>query len=208
MEHIKLAAQPRTVTGKAVRRLRREGIIPVVIYGGNVEGGVSLQVNERELQRVLHHAGGVRVIDIDVEGGKRYPVLARVVDRHPLRHEVMHVDFLAVRLDQPIEAEVSVVLIGESEAVGRNEAVLMQVLESVTVSALPDSLPASVELDISSLTEIGQQLTVADLKAIKGVTLVTDGEAMIASLVALGRTLEEEDAAEAAGDEAESDDDA
>lgn len=195
MEHIKLAAQPRTVKGKAVSRLRREGIIPVVIYGGNVEGSVVLQVNGRDLQRVLQHAGGVRVIDIDVEGGKRYPVLARAVERHPLRHEVMHVDFLAVRLDQLIEAEVSVVLVGESEAVENGTAVLMHVLDSVTVSALPDALPDHVEVDISALTEIGQQLTVADIKVAKGVTLVTDGEAMIVSLTAPARTLEEQDAA-------------
>lgn len=191
MDHIKLSAEKRTITGKAVARLRRDGIIPIVVYGGNVEGALTLQVNERELQRVLHRAGTGTVIDLEVEETS-YPVLARSVDRHPTRHDIRHADFLAVRLDQPIEAQVRLILVGGSTLVDNNEAILMQSQDTVTVRALPDQLPQNLELDISSLEEIGQQLTLGDVPVADGVTLVGDKEAVVAALAAPTRPVEEE----------------
>lgn len=184
MDHQKLNAEPRSVTGKAVARLRRDGLVPVVVYGGTLEGALSLQINERELDRVLNRAGTSTVIDLDVAGGQRYPVLTREVQRHPLRHNITHVDFLAVRLDRVIQAEVALVLTGEPEIVANNEALLMHILDAVTVEALPDRLPNRIEVDVSGLSEIGQQITVADLSVAEGVRIMTDSEALIATLAA------------------------
>jgi large subunit ribosomal protein L25 len=153
---------------------------------------------------VLHTAGTAAVIDLHVQG-KSYPVLTRAVQRDVLRHHVTHVDFLAVRMDQLIEAQIPITLIGESGPVEDREAILMHPLDTLTVRALPDELPTHIDVDISVLTEIGQSITVADLKLPQGVVVVTDSETLLAALNPLSRavaTAAEEAAAEAEGAEA------
>ncbi len=182
MDHITLFAQNRSLTGKAVKRLRKEGVIPIVVYGGTVEGAIPLQVNERDLNRVLRSAGAVRVIDLQVDG-TRYPVLTREVQRHPTRHAITHVDFLAVRLDQLIQAEVRIVLIGEATALETSLGVLSQVSDRVMVEALPEKLPGHIDLDISDLSEIGQMVTVADLPKSGDYTIISDPETLLIAVV-------------------------
>jgi large subunit ribosomal protein L25 len=196
MAHIVLNAENREVTGKEVRRLRQDGIIPVVVYGGTLTSALSLQVSQRELDKVLRQAGASQVIDLTVEG-KRYPVLTREVQRHVTRHTITHVDFLAVRLDQLIEAQIPVHIVGEAAPVERREAVLSTPLNALTIRALPEELPAQIEVDISGLTEVGQSITVADLSLPAGVTVVTDAEATLAALAAPTISAEAEAEAEA-----------
>lgn len=187
MEHLKLSAQPREVTGKEVKRLRNEGIIPVVVYGGAVDGAVALQIDERDLNRVLGQSGTSTVIDLEVDGGDNYPVLPREVQRHPLRHTITHVDFLAVRMDRVIQANVALTLLGEPEIVTNNQAILVQAANNVSVEALPDALPSSLEVDVMSLEEIGDQLTATAIKLPEGVKLLTDEETVVALLTAPSR---------------------
>ena len=194
MKHLTLSVQPRTVLGKQVKHLRADGMVPGVVYGGALDEPKSLQMNLRELDRVLVQAGTSTVIDLQIEGSRSLPVLARVVQRHPLRHTVTHVDFLAVRMDRPITVAVPVQLVGESEAVEAKTALLMTLLDTVEVEALPDNLPSHLELDISVLTEAGQNLTAGDIALPANVTLVSDPEAQVVSLAAPSLTLEEEDA--------------
>ncbi|MBA3534703.1 MAG: 50S ribosomal protein L25 [Ardenticatenales bacterium] len=201
MEHIKLNAENREVTGKKVSRLRKEGIVPAVVYGGPLTSAISLQINGKELDKALRQAGTGRVIDLAVQG-KSYPVLARMVQRHVTRHQITHIDFLAVRMDQPIEAQIPISIIGESALVENHEAVMMHPLDSLTVRALPDELPAHVEIDISALTEIGQSITVADLKLPRGVMVMNDSDILLVSLVAPSREVEAEDEAVAEAGEA------
>lgn len=191
MEHIILTAESRTTTGKAVRRLRQDGIIPVVVYGGPLTESLSLQVDQRELGRVLTQAGTAKVIDLKVESTS-YPVLTREVQRDPIRQDITHVDFLAVRLDQLIEAEIPVLLVGTSQLVNNNEAILMHAYNSLTVRALPEELPSQIEVDISSLTEIGQSITVSDLPLAEGVEIMTDPDSAVVSLMPPTRAVTEE----------------
>ncbi|MDQ4078494.1 MAG: 50S ribosomal protein L25 [Chloroflexota bacterium] len=181
MEQITLFAQPREVTGKAVKRLRRQGLIPAVVYGGPVEGSLSLQVDERELGRVLGVAGASRIIDLQVDGAS-YPVLTREVQRHPTRLSILHVDFLAVRMDKLIQADIRVVLVGVSPVEENPEAVMAQVADRVTVEALPANLPTQLELDISGLSEVGQTLTAGDLPLPSDVRLVSDEDTLLVSV--------------------------
>lgn len=192
MDHIKLSAQKRTVTGKAVRHLRREGVVPVVVYGGTLQESVSLQMAEKELARALQRAGTTQLIDIQVDGDKSYPVLVRTVQRHPTRHELTHVDFLSVRLDQLIQAEIPLHPVGEPALVESNEAILFQAANHLTVEALPEALPSFLEVDVTSLTEVGASITAGDVRLAEGVTLVTDPETMLYSLSPLAREVEEE----------------
>ena len=204
MKRLSLSVENRTVRGKEVKHLRRDGIVPVVVYGAALDEPQSLQVSSRELERILSHAGPSTVIDLQ-QGGRALPVLTRAVQRHPLRHTITHVDFLAVRMDRTIVAAVPLHFVGESSAVEAKSALLMQPADSIEVEALPDNLPAALEVDVSVLTEVGQHLTAADLTLPENVTLVTDGETQIASLIPPALTLEEEDAlvAEAEGEEEE-----
>jgi large subunit ribosomal protein L25 len=183
MAHIKLSVETREVTGKKVNRLRNEGIIPIIVYGGILDNALALQVSERELARALSAAGAARVIDLEVDRGRSYPVLARVVQRHPTRHSILHVDFLSVRLDQPIQAEIPVTLAGDSPIEDSTEAMLTQITNLLTIEALPDSLPSEIEVDISGLTEVGQMVTAADLTLPENVTLISDPETLLVSVV-------------------------
>lgn len=193
MKRLSLSVESRTVKGKEVKHLRRDGIVPVVVYGAALDEPQSLQVNSRELERLLSHVGASTVIDLQQEGGP-LPVLTRHVQRHPLRHTIMHVDFLAVRMDRTTVAAVPLHFVGESPAVEDKTALLMHLADNIEVEALPDNLPASLEVDVSALTEVGQFLTAAELVLPESVTLVTDGETQLASLIPLALTLEEEDA--------------
>lgn len=183
MAHLELATQSRTITGKKVRNLRRQGVVPIVVYGGNIEGALSLQVGEKVLQSVLRDSGTSRVIDLKIDGKRQYPVLARTVSRHPTRNNLLHADFLAVRLDQTVKAEIPIKLVGSSSAVGSNAAVLMQTVSKVVVEALPEKLPVYVEGDISPLEQVGHRLSVSNLKSYDGVKILTDPKMTIVHLI-------------------------
>lgn len=201
MEHLKLNAQMRDVRGKAVRHLRRDGFIPVIVYGGALEDAMSLQVSERELSRALNKAGASALIDIEVDG-RTYPVLARSVQRHPMRHTLLHVDFLSVRLDRPIQANIPVVAVNESPLVERGEAILVTGTDTVSVEALPERLPPHIDADLSILTDLDVNILARDLILAEGVTLVTDPETVIFAVTPPALEVVEEPA-EAAAEDAE-----
>lgn len=182
MAHVALTAQQRTQFGNGpTRRLRREGLVPGIIYQS---GGPSLalSVGGRELRRALVEGGRTGVIDLAIEGDRARPVLVKDWQLDPVRGEVIHVDFQEVDLTQEVSAPVAVTLVGTAAGV-RDGGVLDQTLREVEVSALPDALPDHIELDVSAL-EIGAAITVADITAPEGVTIVTDPETVVASVVA------------------------
>lgn len=181
---IELKAAPRTVLGKKVKQLRRQGFIPGVVYGAALEEPVSVQVDARELRKALQQAGVSHLIDLQIEGQSRpLSVLVRDVQRDPVRHDLLHVDFLAVRMDEAVRIEVPVHISGEPAPVGQNIAVVSQVLEVVEVEALPAHLPSSIDVDVTDLLKnVGDVLTVADLPVPEGVEILTDAEVAVAVL--------------------------
>jgi large subunit ribosomal protein L25 len=196
--HTRLDAHSRTEFGNGpTRRLRRQGLVPGVVYQ---RGSDSLHVAlpDRELRRALSDGGRTSVIDLSIAGASPRPVLFKDWQLHPVRGEVIHIDFLQVDLTQEIETSVAIVLTGDPVGV-REGGILDQVLREVTVSALPDSLPDNVEIDVSGL-DVGDSITVADLSAPPGCTITSDPELGVASVVAPTVTAEDEaeDAAEAA----------
>ena len=189
MSDATLIAQKRTETGSNVaRRLRRDGQVPAVVYGLDA-GTDSVTVPARELDHILHSASGYNtLITLSVNGGKTL-ALARQVHRHPVKGTVVHVDFVRVRADQTIEAEIPIQFLGEAEGV-RNGGLFEQSIFAVTVEALPGDIPNAFEHDISEMT-IGDAIHVRDLAVAAGVTVLTEGDDVVAH-ISLPRAAEEE----------------
>ncbi|MCW3065647.1 MAG: ribosomal rRNA E-loop binding protein Ctc/L25/TL5, partial [Solirubrobacterales bacterium] len=172
----KLPASLRDVDGsREARRLRRAGQIPGVVYGGG-EDPVALQIEVLTLRRVLAHAG--QIVDLDLDG-TTIPVLLKDTQRHPVNGEPVHVDLLRVRMDVAIQTTVVVELVGFDDAPGAKEGgVIEQVNRDVTVEALPGDIPDGLQLDVSGM-EVNDTLTLADLIAPSGVTLVDEPETVL-----------------------------
>jgi large subunit ribosomal protein L25 len=199
-----LTVSPREVVGKKSEQLRRQGLLPGIVYGYDVQEPLRVQVDRREFERVYNRAGANSLIDLHMEGIRTIRVFVHEVARHPVSRQFLHVDFTAVNLKQPVTADVALVLIGEAPASRGGEGMVLQTLETLHVRALPTHLPSNVEVDISSLEEVGQAIHVSDLTLPGDVEVLTDPEATIVHIAALRAMAEEEEAAtEAAEAEAE-----
>lgn len=181
-EKIVLTATKRTVVGKQVKALRRAGKLPGVIYGKHIEP-VAISLEAHESGRILAGVGPSTLITIDVEG-QQYPVLVRDRQYNYIYRYLTHIDFLAVSMTETLRAEVRVELTGKSSAVKDFSAVVVHLLESLEVECLPKDLPENFTLDISGLKNIGDSLTVADLKVPAGVELLHDPEEVIVQITA------------------------
>lgn len=179
-ESTTLTVSPRQAGGsREARRLRRQGNVPGVIYGGG-DDPVSFQVPARTLRHALS-AGGA-VIDVSVEGGSSGPVVVKELARHPLTGDTVHVDLLRVRLDEKIQSTVVLELTGEEDAPGvRENGVLEHVTRELTVEALPNDIPDTLTHDVSEM-QIGDTLTLESVRPPAGVALVDDPETVIATL--------------------------
>lgn len=192
-ENYVLEAQPRTVIGKKVGRLRRSGLVPVVVYGPKTEA-VSLQVEYRPLQIALMKAGGTNLIEIRYEGGS-HVVLAREVQRDILRSDILHVDFFAVDLKAKISIDVPIHFVGESPAVQARKGILITGPTMLTIETLPSHLMSQIEVDLSNLNEIGDAVHVRDLKLDADITIINDPDEMIARISQTSAARSEEDEA-------------
>lgn len=179
-EYIKIDATKRTVVGKQVKQLRREGMVPAIVYGPEREP-LSLTLDKRELRQTLLTAGGTQIIEIVVDG-ETIPTLAREVQRDPIYGEIMHVDFYQVSMTRSIRADVPVILTGDNELVNSGAAVLVHGLNALVIEALPADLPPQIEVDITGLAEIGDQIVVSDLVLPKGTEAIADDTELIVKL--------------------------
>ena len=178
MSRPKLSVQPRSVHGKEVSKLRKSGTLPAVVYGAGVESQ-SVAVDAREFEVLRRHAGRHAVVDLQMDGAKPLPVLLHAIQEHPVSRKTLHIDFLAVNMDEERTMDVPLVIVGESEAIERLGGVLLHLRDAVVVKAKPDDIPSGIELDITPLVDFETTLHVSDLKMPDGVTLVTDeGEAL------------------------------
>ena len=194
----KLDVKERTALGSAhTRRLRAQGYVPGVLYGKGEPRAIA--VPERALRTALTGPSGMHaVLDVVLEGQKTaHPSILKEFQQDPLRGKVSHIDLHEVRLDQPIQSAVQVVLVGEA-AGAKVGGALSQIANEVTVEALPMEMPERLEADVSAL-EIGDALRLADLVAPEGATFVDDlEETVIATVTQPTRVEEPEEAEEAA----------
>jgi large subunit ribosomal protein L25 len=204
-ERVKLMVQDRAILGSAeARRLRRQGIVPGVLYGRDQP--VSISIAERDLRAALTTRGGLNaVLDVVVDGGEVHSSVLKDYQQDPVRGLITHVDLQEVRLDQPIHATVPVTLHGEPVGV-KEGGVLTQVTNELNVEALPMEVPEHLEVDVSEM-QIGDTLRLSALPASPGVTLLDDPEQTVLATVTQPRTEEEPETVEAVaeGEEAVAD---
>jgi large subunit ribosomal protein L25 len=189
---------------RATKRLRRQGLVPGVIYGGS-DDTLTFKVDSRVLRQVL--VDGAALFDVQIDGDAR-PVIIKDQQFHPVRDEILHIDLLEVRLDEKIRSMVSIELEGADEAPGVKEGgVLDQVTREVEIEALPTDIPEQITVDVSGL-DIAATLTLAELQAPSGVVFVDENldEITIATVVVpteVEEPEEVEEETELVGDEAE-----
>jgi large subunit ribosomal protein L25 len=213
MARQQLSAQPRTVLGKKVKKLRREGLVPGVLYGPAVEGVRPLALTAREVERMYAYAGTSTLLDLVVDGGQPQPVLIHAVQHDALRRHLLHIDFLAPDMRVELTVTVPIALVGEAPAVETEGGVLTQLVTELQVRCLPDAIPHALEFDLSGLTEVGAQVTAGEIPLPAGVGLVSPEDELVLKVdlpqLAEPEAVEEaeetaaDEAAEAAGEEPE-----
>jgi len=169
-EKHEIKAEIRTVLGRKVKHLRDAGLVPATIYGHKFES-VSIQFNALELQKIYDKVGESGLIELLV-GSDKYNIIFRNPQYSPVESEIVHIDCYKVNLKEKISAFIPIVLIGESPAL-KDGNTLVSITDEVEVEALPTDLPESIEIDISILTEVGQMITVEDIKLDEKVTMIT-----------------------------------
>ncbi len=189
---------------RAVRRLRRTGVVPGVVYGGSEGDSASFKVDYRVLRQVL--VDGSALIDLKI-AGKTRPVIVKDQQVHPVRGEVMHIDFLEVRLDEKIQAPVAVHIEGAEEAPGIKEGgVMEQVTHQLNIEALPTDIPDFITVDVSGM-EIAATMHLSEIDPPAGVEYLDDPEETIIATVVVPTEVEEpeevEEETELVGEEGE-----
>lgn len=176
-DRLVIDAEPRAVVGKKVKQLRREGLVPAVIYG--INDPITIQMDNILLRRVLRRAGTTNLINISV-GSDTRTVLAREIQQHLTRGDLIHVDFQEVDLKVKITAEATLVLVGRSQMMEDALGSDVLALNSVEIEALPDDLIAEIEVDVSQMESADEPIYVSDLPVPDGVVILTDPETAVA----------------------------
>jgi large subunit ribosomal protein L25 len=182
-----LRAEPRSIVGKKVRNLRRQGLVPANIYGH--AASTPIQLTARDVENTIHRAGRTQLIDLAI-GGETTTVLIKEWQRHPYKSDLLHVDFYRVAMTETLRMDVPLRTSGEAPAVKSANGLPFQSLSFISVECLPGDIPEAIEVDLSGLEEIDAAIYVRDLSAPAGVTILTDGDEMVVKIMA--PTVEEE----------------
>lgn len=179
MDKLELKTVSREITGKKVKALRNQGIVPLHLYGGK-RPSLSLQAEMSTTDKVLRMAGSTRLVDLLVDHDEKgRKVLVREVQRDYLSGKPLHVDFYEVSMKEKIKVEVPVALVGEAPALKDRKAVMVENIRSIEVECLPDRIPQKVEVDITSLAQIGDAVHVSDIKLGEGITILVSAEEVV-----------------------------
>jgi large subunit ribosomal protein L25 len=176
-----LAAEHRELTGKKVAHLRQAGRLPAVVYGHGVASD-NVSIDTHEFEQLRRHTGPNALVDLSVDGKTPRPVLVYGVQVHPVNRRPLHVDLFLVRMTEELTVDVPLVATGESPAVTVHGGTLLHPMESVRVRALPDHLPQLIEYSVASIADFDTTVHVRDLVIPADVTLLTDGDEIIAKV--------------------------
>ena len=180
MKHPQLASEPRTVLGKKVKKLRREGLLPANVYGKGLPS-TAIQVKMSDFQAVYKEVGETGLVDLKV-GADSKPVLIKNLQMEFPLHTPLHVDFYQVNLKEKVKTMVPVVLTGEPKAVTDKLGLLLQTLAEVEIEALPAELPENIEVSVEHLAAVDDHILVEALKAPAGVTILTGADQDVAKI--------------------------
>ena len=183
MEKFSLAAQKRQARGKAIKKLRADGKLPAVIYGHGKETE-TLELNATEFGRVFDQAGYNGILLVKIGDERAVNALIHEVQFSPLKRQPIHADLYRVKMDELIRTSVPLLFTGESTAVFQDGGSLMPNLEEVEVEALPGNLPSNIEVDISVLDDFDKTITVADLKTLAEVKILTEEQELVVRIEA------------------------
>ncbi|MEK7581451.1 MAG: 50S ribosomal protein L25 [Patescibacteria group bacterium] len=202
MEQTPLVAQKRTILGKKVKQLRREGILPAHVFGHKVETD-HVQVNAHDFAKVFEKVGETGIIALTIDGVKK-PVMVRDTQLNPITDDLVHIDFYQVNLSEKVKVNVPIEIIGESPAVEKKIGLLLTPITEVEVEALPGDLPENIEVDITNLLNIDDEIKVKDLKVDRSkIEVLTDEELVVAQIGELVTKEMEELEAEVEAEQAE-----
>ncbi|MGA2873711.1 MAG: 50S ribosomal protein L25 [Candidatus Dormibacteria bacterium] len=194
-----LEVAPRLTVGRHVSSLRRQGLVPGIVYGHAVTP-FAVEVPDREFSRVFHRAGRSHLLQLKVEGEpSTRPVLIKELQLNPRTAAAVHVDFFQVNLLEKLTVQVPVVLVGEPPAIKLNVGELLHLVHQIEVSCLPDAIPGEIDIDISELAAIDDAVRIGAIRLPEGVELAgtIDPEEVIAK-IAPTRVQEEEEVPAAA----------
>ncbi|MEH7125102.1 50S ribosomal protein L25/general stress protein Ctc [Bacillus sp. JJ1532] len=173
------AKERKEFRGSVLTRIRQEGNIPAVVYGAKIESQ-SIYFNEKDFTKVIRQVGRNGVISLDLSG-KKHNVVLSDYQADPIKNEIIHVDFLAVDMNQEITANVRIALTGDAAGV-KDGGVMQQALHEVSVTATPDNIPQSVDVDVTSL-QVNETLTIGDIKTNLNYEINNEEEEVIASIL-------------------------
>lgn len=192
-DEITFRVVPRTVVGKKVKQIRREGWVPLALYGPGFETEL-YQATEFDVNQMLAAAGMTNLISMQVEGGKKpLQALVREIQRDVLTDALIHLDLYRISMTHKLSTEVPIELVGESPLVVQGEAMLLTLIDRVEVECLPGDLVSSLELDISPLQSMGDSLLVKDLAVPRGIAVLADDDEVVVRLAHAFRVEEEEE---------------
>jgi large subunit ribosomal protein L25 len=178
-EKHQVKATTRTVVGRKVKKLRKEGFLPATVYGKAFES-ISIQFNLIEVEKLFNEIGESTLLEVLLDEKEKLPVLFRNPQYHPIEGDLIHIDCYKVNLKEKITTMVPIEFIGESQSV-KNGNTLVTVTDEIEIEALPADLPESIEIDLSILDNVEATITVADLKIdTSKLTILTDAEQLIA----------------------------
>ena len=204
MESTSLKAQTRTVISKGLNRLRRDGLLPGVLYASNVDP-VALQLPAHEAGQLLTRLQGTVLIDLEVDG-QTHTTIVRELQRDVLRGNPVHVDFMAVDMEQVLNIMVPINLVGESPAVATGEYAVMTSLYELEVECLPKDIINIIEVSVEGLTDLGDTILVSDVVVPEGINILTDLEESVARVAYAGIVEVEEEEEEEEGLELDAED--
>lgn len=191
MEQTPLVAQKRTVLGRKVKTLRKQGLLPAHVFGHKIPT-IHVQVKTTDFQKVFGKVGETGIIDLQVDGlpaeakalaGQKHPVLVRSVQIHPVTDQPLHIDFYQVNLTEKVKVNVPLEITGEAPAEQKKIGLLLTPVAELEVEALPSDIPENIPVDVSKLANIGDEIRVKDLAVDRAkIELKSDPELVIASI--------------------------
>ena len=177
MDKIVIQANPRTVVGKQVRALRREGLLPAVLYGPHMKS-ITISMDAHSSSRILKQITASSLVTVELEG-KEYPALVREKQRNFITNNLLHVDFQVVSMTETLRTKVGIQLVGEAPVIEAFDAIIINGLEELEVECLPQDLPERIVVDISTLANVGDAIYVRDIQVSGKVEILDDMDEMI-----------------------------
>ena len=200
-ETLTLTLEPRKIIGKEVKKLRREGILPIAVFGQNISP-YNAQVNERDFMKVVNKAGYTSLITLEVQGEITQQAFVQELQRHPVSLRIIHADLHVVDVNQPMTVDVPIILFGENRQVEANRAILNQPIHSIQIHALPTNIPHQIDVDVSGLADFGDSIQLRDIEFPGNVEVLADMDEVVVTLNPAPRASAETETAEATEAEA------